>query len=374
MSAFRGILTGYLGAKIADTEAADRLKGEVLASASKDLLTNILPEQRAAEELRRKNYNNLASMYNPNIAELGDINDFTRDEASMEKFENFLKKNKLKDPEAFKNLQFETDFNTRYDQRGIAFNEKFQPLLKQIGIDQQGGMGFYTIKNQLSEPGQTDQTMEQPGQTPEAPQEFASTQLSDYFSPIQSTVDLGTPNQVDQAISGYRGFDQGIIRDNAGNFAGMELFGEKANERNAFKAVMTRIAPNYVVGDTNKADLTSTAQVADKVLFDQTQGHIGDQILDGYQAATFKEKIRDRNFDINRYNATGFTKSFNEAHPTDDNKIEAILDYMYDNLQTRAERVHFAQSFAANIKDSDDNSYRNMLLIAIDPTLVIQDQ
>ena len=47
---------------------------------------------------------------------------------------------------------------------------------------------------------------------------------------------------------------------------------------------------------------------------------------------------------------------------------------MYDNLQTRAERVHFAQSFAANIKDSDDNSYRNMLLIAIDPTLVIQDQ
>ena len=26
MSAFRGILTGYLGAKIADTEAADRLK------------------------------------------------------------------------------------------------------------------------------------------------------------------------------------------------------------------------------------------------------------------------------------------------------------------------------------------------------------
>ncbi len=62
MSAFRGILTGYLGAKIADTEAADRLKGEVLVSAGKDLLTNILPEQRAAEELRRTNYNDLKSM------------------------------------------------------------------------------------------------------------------------------------------------------------------------------------------------------------------------------------------------------------------------------------------------------------------------
>ena len=104
---------------------------------------------------------------------------------------------------------------------------------------------------------------------------FASTELSQYFSPIQSTVDLGTPNQVDQAISSFRGFDQGIIRDNAGNFAGMELFGEKNNERNAFKAVMSRISPNYVIGDTNKADLTATAQNADKVLFDQTQGTIG---------------------------------------------------------------------------------------------------
>ena len=37
MSAFRGILTGYLGAKIADTEAADRLKGEVLVSAGKTI-------------------------------------------------------------------------------------------------------------------------------------------------------------------------------------------------------------------------------------------------------------------------------------------------------------------------------------------------
>ena len=372
MSAFRGIATGFLQAKIRNTEANDALKARVLETASNTLLTESIPNAVEAENFRQSNYDTLVAEFkNPNIAELADINDFTKTEAGMEKFYDFMKENKL-DDKKLAAVNFDTDYNTRYDKRGMAFKEKFDPLFKQIGFDEMGGLGPYTLRNQLLDT-EEKQIPEVKDVAP-APPEPVSTKLADYFTPMQSTVDLGTPNQVDQAIQGFRGFDQGIIRDATGAFVGMELFGEKANERNAFKAVMTRIAPNYVVGDTNKADLTSTAQVADKVLFDQTQGHIGDQILDGYQAATFKEKIRDRNFDINRYNATGFTKSFNEAHPTDDNKIEAILDYMYDNLQTRAERVHFAQSFAANIKDSDDNSYRNMLLIAIDPTLVIQDQ
>ena len=373
MSAFRGILTGYLGAKIADTEAADRLKGEVLASAGKTFYTDILPNQMDAEKLRRENYNTLAGE-DPNLAELADINGFTASEAGMEKFEEFREKNKLKGPDVLKNLQFETDFNTRYDQRGKNFNEKYDPILKQLGIDEIGGMGYNTVESLVGgkEPG--TMKSEDMAQTPEAPQEFASTQLSDYFNPMQSTVDLGTPNQVDQAISGFRGFDQGIIRDNAGNFAGMELFGEKANERNAFKAVMARIGDNFKIAGTEKADLTTTAGAANQILFDQTQGYIGGQVLDGYQSAPFEEKIRDKTFDINRYNASGFSKSFNNTYQTDEDKIIALVTYMNDNLQTRSERLHFAQSFAANIKDSDGNNYRDLLLIAIDPTLVIQDQ
>ena len=84
-------------------------------------------------------------------------------------------------------------------------------------------------------------------------------------------------------------------------------------------------------------------------------------------------KIRDKTFDINRYNASGFSKTFNDTYKTDDEKLEALVEYMFDTLQTRSERLHFAESFAANINDSAGDSYRNMLLIAIDPTLVIQD-
>ena len=349
MSAFRGILTGYLGAKIADTEAADRLKGEVLASASKDLLTNILPEQRAAEELRRKNYNNLASMYNPNIAELGDINDFTRDEASMEKFENFLKKNKLKDPEAFKNLQFETDFNTRYDQRGIAFNEKFQPLLKQIGIDQQGGMGFYTIKNQLSEPGQTDQTMEQPGQTPEAPQEFASTQLSDYFvtSPISYDIPEG---EFQKVASTMREFGQFFTQDERTGELKVNLNETNRNEYGALRNLTQEIAQNYLDQDGN-VNVSAAMTAASNMLTNQTKTTIyGRQLADRYEQG------------IASADGNSFSENFNNKFKTDVEKKQYLANGLFNLDGGKDAQRFFAQSFPETVKFSDDTLVRDYLL------------
>ena len=349
MSAFRGILTGYLGAKIADTEAADRLKGEVLASASKDLLTNILPEQRAAEELRRKNYNNLASMYNPNIAELGDINDFTRDEASMEKFENFLKKNKLKDPEAFKNLQFETDFNTRYDQRGIAFNEKFQPLLKQIGIDQQGGMGFYTIKNQLSEPGQTDQTMEQPGQTPEAPQEFASTQLSDYF--VTSPISYDIPESEFQKVaSTMREFGQFFTQDERTGELKVNLNETNRNEYGALRNITQEIAQNYLDQD-GKVNVSAAMTAGSNILTEQTSNVIyGRQRADGFEQG------------IAAADGSDFSQNFNNTYKTDKVKKEYLAQGLFNLDGGQEAQKYFAQSFPETVLFDDNTSVRDYLL------------
>ena len=349
MSAFRGILTGYLGAKIADTEAADRLKGEVLASASKDLLTNILPEQRAAEELRRKNYNNLASMYNPNIAELGDINDFTRDEASMEKFENFLKKNKLKDPEAFKNLQFETDFNTRYDQRGIAFNEKFQPLLKQIGIDQQGGMGFYTIKNQLSEPGQTDQTMEQPGQTPEAPQEFASTQLSDYF--VTSPISYDIPESEFQKVaSTMREFGQFFTQDERTGELKVNLNETNRNEYGALRNITQEIAQNYLDQDGNVNE-SAAMTAASNMLTNQTKTTIyGRQLADRYEQG------------IASADGNSFSENFNNKFKTDVEKKQYLANGLFSLDGGKDAQRFFAQSFPIDVVFDDNTSVRDYLL------------
>ncbi len=339
MSAFRGILTGYLGAKIADTEAADRLKGEVLVSAGKDLLTNILPEQRAAEELRRTNYNDLKSRYNPNIAELGDINNFTRDKASMEKYENFLEENKLKDPEAFKNLQFETDYNPRYDQRGKNFNEKYDPILKQLGIDEIGGMGYNTVESLVGgkEPG--PMKSEDMTQTPEAPQEFASTQLSDYFTPT-GTVTLVPENEFAKVASTMRGFQNAITFDNQGN-AKFNFKGTKDTEYNALRAVTNDVAlTGKYTTDDNKTNVGRAVEEATFVLKNQTQDYISNNIVNKYSLLP-QEKTKPGGA---QYTSQGFSQDFQQSFPSDSDKLTALENYMA-KLGSFNEQKYFAESF-----------------------------
>ena len=87
MSIFRSIATGYLGAKIANTQANDELKARVLESAGTNFYTNILPDAIANEKERRTNYDSIAAI-DPNLAELADINGFT---ASKEAIKSIVK-------------------------------------------------------------------------------------------------------------------------------------------------------------------------------------------------------------------------------------------------------------------------------------------
>ena len=68
MSIFRSIATGYLGAKIANTQANDELKARILESAGTNFYTNILPDAVENEKIRRANYETLAGE-NVNLAE-----------------------------------------------------------------------------------------------------------------------------------------------------------------------------------------------------------------------------------------------------------------------------------------------------------------
>ena len=302
MSAFRGILTGYLGAKIADTEAADRLKGEVLVSAGKDLLTNILPEQRAAEELRRTNYNDLKSRYNPNIAELG-------------------------------------DYNTRYDQRGKNFNEKYDPILKQLGIDEIGGMGYNTVESLVGgkEPG--PMKSEDMAQTPEAPQEFASTQLSDYFTPT-GTVTLVPENEFAKVASTMRGFQNAITFDNQGN-AKFNFKGTKDTEYNALRAVTNDVAlTGKYTTDDNKTNVGRAVEEATFVLKNQTQDYISNNIVNKYSLLP-QEKTKPGGA---QYTSQGFSQDFQQSFPSDSDKLTALENYMA-KLGSFNEQKYFAESF-----------------------------
>jgi len=348
MSAFRGILTGYLGAKIADTEAADRLKGEVLASAGKTFYTDILPNQMDAEKLRRENYNTLAGE-DPNLAELADINGFTASEAGMEKFEEFRKTNKLKGPDVLKNLQFETDYNTRYDQRGKNFNEKYDPILKQLGIDEIGGMGYNTVESLVGgkEPG--PMKSEDMTQTPEAPQEFASTQLSDYF--VTSPISYDIPESEFQKVaSTMREFGQFFTQDKITGELKINLNETNRNEYGALRNITQEIAQNYLDQD-GKVNVSAAMTAGSNILTKQTTDIIyGRQRADGFEQG------------IAAADGSDFSQNFDNSYKTDKDKKQYLSNGLKNLDGGQEAQRYFAQSFPETVLFDDNTSVRDYLL------------
>ena len=84
MSALRGIATGFLQAKIRNTEANDALKANTLARVGETLIGETIPNAVAAEKERRTNYDMLSSEFTPNFAEVADKSGFTLNDDTMD--------------------------------------------------------------------------------------------------------------------------------------------------------------------------------------------------------------------------------------------------------------------------------------------------
>ena len=123
-SAVRGVTTGFLDAKIRNSEANDALKAGVLMRVGDTLLSETLPNAVEAEKLRKSNYENLVGRFGVPAANVLDASEFTVDKNSMDQLDKLLEKNEL-DDEALKNAKFESDFNTRYQARLQSREEKF---------------------------------------------------------------------------------------------------------------------------------------------------------------------------------------------------------------------------------------------------------
>jgi len=180
MSAFRGIATGFLQAKIRNTEANDALKARVLETASNTLLTETIPNAIEAEKIRRSNYDLLVGRFGVPGANVMDASGYTFSESTMKKLDDDLKANELND-EALKNANFETDFDTRYNTRVKSAEEKYNPILQKIGIDNIGGLGFNTVEA-LVKPTTTTTKDTMADTVVQTPIKFDSMQLGDYLT------------------------------------------------------------------------------------------------------------------------------------------------------------------------------------------------
>ena len=364
-SAVRGVTTGFLDAKIRNSEANDALKAGVLMRVGDTLLSETIPNAIEAEKVRRTNYDLLVGEYGPNAAEVFDINKFTVDDASMAQLRKLLEKNEL-NKEALKNANFATDFNTRYNTRVKSAEEKYDPILKQLGVDNIGALGYNTVealvKPQAMDTISTKDMQTDTVTTQEVSRDLSSTLLKDYLTPVGDITVLGNPNLVAGAAASYRGFDQAMNFVD-GKLVSLKFGGNKDIEYNAFTSTMNDVAPMFE-RDDGKVNLQQIAQAADEKLTSQTQGTIN-TMISGYNVLSAKDKSGMDLSAIEKtqqlYKGDGFSESFNAQNPTDNDKLTFIAQHM-GSLGTTAEQHYFALSFPVNVTLSDGRSIRKLLL------------
>ena len=363
--AAQGIATGYLQAKIRNTEANDALKANTLMRVGETLIGETIPNAIEAEKVRRTNYDLLVGEYGPNAAEVFDINKFTVDDASMAQLRKLLEENEL-NKEALKDANFATDFNTRYNSRVKSAEEKYDPILKQLGVDNIGALGYNTVealvKPQAMDTISTKDMQTDTVTTQEVPRDLSSTLLKDYLTPVGDITVLGNPNLVAGAAASYRGFDQAMNFVD-GKLVSLKFGGNKDIEYNAFTSTMNDVAPMFE-RDDGKVNLQQIAQAADEKLTSQTQGTIN-TMISGYNVLSAKDKSGMDLSAIEKtqqlYKGDGFRESFNAQNPTDNDKLTFIAQHM-GSLGTTAEQHYFALSFPVNVTLSDGRSIRKLLL------------
>ena len=81
----RGIATGYLGAKIANTEANDQMNANIIEQAGLNFYQDTLPKFQTGEKNRKVNYGKISAKYGKPVAEyLGQNNFITGDKTNFD--------------------------------------------------------------------------------------------------------------------------------------------------------------------------------------------------------------------------------------------------------------------------------------------------
>lgn len=396
------LISALLGAGeqyMADEDASDQLKGDIIDAASKKYFDVELPQQKGVINAMKEVKRAIANEYGNKVADIGDNYGYFEDgnldnaRARIEKFigsttdtkDSFMKKVEKMSPEDFASAFGKSSMigarEQSLEERETRVNDIFsdrsnvRDLLVSPDAPQGGVRGFLfgnrlQRKDALAARGKIESKIEdRPVEVdrPSAQSLFdIKAQTSDLttgflFQP--APVDIGTENEILAAVESYRGFNQSIQRDpNSGAITGMNFAGNKAVEYNAFKQVMTDLGPRYDDDQGNVA-MTALVEAADQKLTEQTQTVIGDLIFDGYNVLGIKEKagVESVQKADTLYSATGFKEEFTEKYKTLEEQQTAILQYM-STLGSKSEQLYFAQSLPSI---NGDNSFKQSILNAL---------
>ena len=379
------LISALLGAGeqyMADEDASDKLKGDIIDAASRKYFDVELPNQKAALNRMKEVKDTISRQYGDKIADIGDnygfyddgnidnarkrIEDFIG--ATADTTQTFRKKVEAMSPEDFASAfgktsmigareqsleDRETRVNSIFSDRSNMRDLLVSPDAPKGGI--RGALFGRRLQPQdaIAARGRLESELEdrpvRVADRPDAKSLFdiraETSDLTTGFLFQPAPVDIGTENEILAAVESYRGFGQNIQRDEkTGVITGMTFAGNKAIEYNAFKQVMTDLGPRYDDERGNVA-MTALVEAADQKLTAQTQKVIGDLIFDGYGVLSIQEKagVESVQKADTIYKATGFKKEFTDKYTTTEDQQKAILEYMA-TLGSKSEQLYFAQS------------------------------
>jgi len=343
----QNVLTGYLQAKIRNTEANDALKANTLMRVGETLIGETIPNAIEAEKERKTNYDILASRYTPNFAEVADVSGYTLNAASMKKLEEDLKANNLNE-EKLKNVNFETDFNNRYNTRVKSAEEKYNPILKQLGVDNIGALGYNTVEA-LVKPTETTTKDTMTDTVTQTPIKFDSMQLSDYLTKSPISYDI-PESEFQKVASTMREFGQFFTQDPVTKELKVNLNDTNRNEYNALRNITQEIAQNYLDQD-GKVNVSAAMTAASNFLTAQTSTMIyGRQLADGYEQG------------ITTPDGNNFSENFSKQYLSDKDKKQYLAQGLFNLDGGQDAQRFFAQSFPENVLFNDKTRVRDYLL------------
>ena len=158
----RGIATGYLGAKIANTEANDRLKEDIIRQSGENFYNNTLPEFQKREKNRENTYNQVSKIYGNDVAEYFDQAGFMTGLATdFETINEMLSENDNFNRDKLKAYLEGIDGGTYASRKEKRFSSMADQEKFVMGNLTKNQLGSMTIMNQLG----IGETKEQPAET-----------------------------------------------------------------------------------------------------------------------------------------------------------------------------------------------------------------
>ena len=140
----RGVATGYIGQKLANTAANDAMKGRIIERAGINFYENTLPEFQKKEKSREETYKKLSARYGANIAEYmdqegfitGNPNDYANIEKDLGANDNF-NETKLK---SYLEVTNAGSYESRKESRVSAIQDREKFVTGNLSKNQIGDM------------------------------------------------------------------------------------------------------------------------------------------------------------------------------------------------------------------------------------------